>query len=347
MIYMMREAAAALGVPIAKLQRWSDEVGVPRIKRGAVDARTFTPEILFQIAKKYIRNSKGPRQQKILSVWIPKGGQGKTTIAGNLASQLALQGESVLLIDLDFQGSLSLSFGYETELSELEAIQYGLDASQVVQYTLSDLLPGAKHRRSLKDVIKTPNGPDGVHLIPADTYLDLLEADLMIQTLNGQNSDKALIKWISEAQTELSGYDWIIFDCPPAKNRITRAALLASNALLAPVKFDLFSTKALSYMAHVLADFDEVYQRCPQLIVLGNAYQPNLNRSTMYAGALASNYANSLLEPTVRRSEDFPRSLDAHERLPLILQMPLSASAQDIRNVAHAVHEKMMESENA
>ena len=47
---------------------------------------------------------------KIVSVINYKGGVGKTTVAANIAAELAWRGERVLLIDLDPQASLTFSF---------------------------------------------------------------------------------------------------------------------------------------------------------------------------------------------------------------------------------------------
>ncbi len=47
---------------------------------------------------------------KTISVINYKGGVGKTTITANLAAELAWRGETVLLIDLDPQSSLTFSF---------------------------------------------------------------------------------------------------------------------------------------------------------------------------------------------------------------------------------------------
>ena len=57
--------------------------------------------------------------KQVVSVVNLKGGVGKTTSAVNIAACLGEIGKSVLLIDLDPQGSASLSLGIENSGEEL------------------------------------------------------------------------------------------------------------------------------------------------------------------------------------------------------------------------------------
>src|SRR5262245_38800377 len=57
----------------------------------------------------------------VVSVLNYKGGVGKTTVAANLGAELALRGQRVLLIDLDPQASLTLSFFTAEDLAPLFA----------------------------------------------------------------------------------------------------------------------------------------------------------------------------------------------------------------------------------
>src|SRR3989442_10771016 len=49
----------------------------------------------------------------IISIANNKGGTGKTTTAVNLGTALAAAGKQVLLVDMDPQGSATVSFGFE------------------------------------------------------------------------------------------------------------------------------------------------------------------------------------------------------------------------------------------
>ncbi|HEV7625665.1 MAG TPA: ParA family protein, partial [Streptomyces sp.] len=55
---------------------------------------------------------------KVVSIINHKGGVGKTTLTANLGAGLAARGKKVLLVDLDSQASLTISFFTQTEWAE-------------------------------------------------------------------------------------------------------------------------------------------------------------------------------------------------------------------------------------
>lgn len=349
--YRAAGAAAALSITVDTLRRNADDAGITidRKQVGASMARIFHPADLFAIARwrsknKYVQPA---LRQAVVSVWGPKGGIGKTTMAGNLAVGLSLQGHSVLIIDLDFQSSLTLSFGYDSELEAEDIKELNLPESSLVEFHLGNLLPGIDANQPLERVIKKPYGEHGPHLVPAELMLDQVDYKLLASTLSGQQSDVILTKWIIEGRSgknpncDLSGYDVILFDCPPSKNRLTRAALLASNAVVSPVNFEHFSTKALSYLSFVLNDMKDSYGRCPELMILGNSHDPQRVRSNVHIATIVNRYKDALIDQTVRRSEDFPRALDEEPKMPLLLAKPTSSAAEDVRLVARIIAERL------
>jgi cellulose biosynthesis protein BcsQ len=64
---------------------------------------------------------------RIIAVMNQKGGTGKTTTVVNLGSALAQGGARVLLVDLDVQGNLGVSFGIEGERGLYHILVDGVD----------------------------------------------------------------------------------------------------------------------------------------------------------------------------------------------------------------------------
>jgi len=58
----------------------------------------------------------GSKMAQIIALANQKGGVGKTTTCANLGIGLAQEGENMLLIDSDPQGSLTISLGYDPSL---------------------------------------------------------------------------------------------------------------------------------------------------------------------------------------------------------------------------------------
>lgn len=279
-LYKVPGVAQLLDISADSVRRYIEEAGlsVQRAEKGA-KTRLLTLENVYDLAafkagrnKQVVKNPK-----KIITIWTPKGGVGKSTIAFNLSSLFSLMGLKVLVIDLDFQSNLTLAFGYDSELSLEDAEASGVSADQIVEYHFGHLMPSWPHGRvPLKKVIKKPYGENGPHLVPADVTLDLVDTMLTFEALNNGSPDKMIAALFHEGLVgrnpdfDLSVYDIILIDAAPAKNRSTRGALLASDYVLSPVSMEKFSTKGLSYLSKVLNEIRDSFNRAPELCVIGN-----------------------------------------------------------------------------
>jgi pilus assembly protein CpaE len=113
----------------------------------------------------------GSRQQgRVVTVFSPKGGTGKTATASNLAAALAKAGQKTLLLDLDLQfGDAAIVMGVEPEktIYDLVLAPGELDIEKLAGYT-------TKHPCGL-DILPAPLRPEDAELVTESKITRLLE----------------------------------------------------------------------------------------------------------------------------------------------------------------------------
>ncbi len=103
----------------------------------------------------------GKREGRIITVFSPKGGTGKTVIATNIAAALAKDdGRRTLLLDLDLQfGDAAIMLGIEPEKTIFDFVNAPgeLDPDKLAGYT-------TKHKSGL-DILPAPLRPEDAELV--------------------------------------------------------------------------------------------------------------------------------------------------------------------------------------
>jgi pilus assembly protein CpaE len=117
------------------------------------------------------REGKGRGDGRIITVFSPKGGTGKTVTATNLATSLAkYAGKRTLLLDLDLQfGDAAIMLGIEPEktIQDLVVAPGELDPEKLAGYT-------TRHASGL-DVLPAPIRPEDAELVTEQKLSRLLE----------------------------------------------------------------------------------------------------------------------------------------------------------------------------
>jgi chromosome partitioning protein len=199
---------------------------------------------------------------KVVSVINHKGGVGKTTLTANLGAGLAARGSKVLLVDLDAQGSLTVSFFTQDEwLADLLP-------HRTVKHWYDGLAePEAAER--LSAMVATP---PRVHQLLAHTggcldliaaHRDLAEVDtaLAAQLIVDPAGYLAAHRRLRDglAEKEFGDYDVALVDCAPNFGLIAKNAVAASDLLLVPTRPDYLSTNGIDSLGGRVQAFTEEY----------------------------------------------------------------------------------------
>jgi cellulose biosynthesis protein BcsQ len=215
------------------------------------------------------------RKPVIISVLNLKGGVGKTTVTANLAATLARPDSPALVIDLDYQRSLSMLL-----VDNKERILLHRGGLTIQRFLAGDDHGPASLTARVKDL--GADVPNCWVLTNSDARAGGQPADSLEETEN-----RLMIEWLLDRQRPdprfflreaLHGpeldYGYVFLDCPPRLTTACVNALAASDFVLIPVVPDPVSTRAVENLLRTLARFRD--ELCPELAVLGVV--PNMVR---------------------------------------------------------------------
>lgn len=162
-----------------------------------------------------------------------KGGSAKTTSCASIAAALAEQGERVLCIDLDAQGTLTRWLGHQPAAGLLATYLDG----QALAPVATDW--------------------PGVDLVPADP--ELTERRLAAHAL--------AVAALRRALARLDGpWSVCLLDCPPALGAIPLSALAAAGGVVIPVEAGAAALDGLPAILEAVRDVDDQLPPGPAIL---------------------------------------------------------------------------------
>lgn len=194
-----------------------------------------------------------------------KGGVGKTTLTSNISAELAYRGHKVLMIDLDPQSSLTFSFvtpdDWKSHLSESKTVKNWFTFEENKAESFKDLIIAPK--RANEEIKKNSDGL--LNMIAS--HLDLINIDLELAAeLKGSTMKQQRNSYLKVHNSLRSGieslsniYDYIVIDCPPNFNIVTKNAIVASDYVIVPAKPDYLSTLGITYLQRNLKELIREY----------------------------------------------------------------------------------------
>ncbi|MCI8527031.1 MAG: ParA family protein [Oscillospiraceae bacterium] len=167
-----------------------------------------------------------------IAICNQKGGVGKTVTTVNLGIGLARMGKRVLLVDVDAQGSLTASLGY----------QY----PDQIEKTLATVLGHFIMDEPLVSGEGIIHHEEGVDLLPANIELSGLEVTLV----NAMSRELFLREYL---ETVRADYDVILLDCCPSLGMLTINALAAADKVVIPMQAHYLSIKGLEQLLRTIS----------------------------------------------------------------------------------------------
>ena len=188
----------------------------------------------------------------VISFINQKGGTGKTTTCINVGARLANEGYKVLLVDVDPQGSLTLSLAIDTD----------------GQNTLYEVLKG---EADVNTVIKVHKN---YSVLPTDLRQSGAEIELTREIGAEQLIKSNIIDKLKDP------YDFVLFDCPPALSLFTVMCLTASTGVVIPLEAKFLSFNGIVQLKNTVETVKERIN--PDLEILGYVFTMHDKRLNLY-----------------------------------------------------------------
>lgn len=283
-----------------------------------------------------------------------KGGVGKTTLTVNLATCLAKEhGKRVLIFDLDTQISATLSLMPPTEFANYRKRKRTLKhlVNQVVQ-------PNPQSKITIQDAIyPSVCKINNLDLLPGDIELydefvvaemlheKAFEVDRLDFEVVWNRFERTLLRQI--LQPIMHNYDYIILDCAPGYNLMTRSALAASDFYILPAKPEPLSIVGIQLLERRIAELKKSHEAEENLSIqligivftmAGNLFTGRYQRQVMQR--INQDFdAEKVFKTQIPMDVNVAKAVDSF--MPVILSNPQSAGAKSFSQLTGEFLQKL------
>lgn len=250
---------------------------------------------------------------KIICVSNQKGGVGKTAVTVNIGAALALKGKSVLVVDLDSQGSLTTSLGYNPLNFE------------------SSVVTVLNHPKAVSACIYETD-IENLSIMPASSMLSAVE-----MTLYSKKNGNYRLKEGLDLVRPL--FDYILIDTSPVLSPSTINALIASDYVIVPAETKVSSNLGFQQFITTIQTVQSTINQGLELLgIIATMFNVQANEDKEVLCELKEGF-NVL--GVIRRTTAVSSAVK--KGLPCVLTSKRSMASFEFKEIANKIIEKVEE----
>jgi chromosome partitioning protein len=233
----------------------------------------------------------------IINCRMAKGGTGKTTLCGGIASALSMFGYRVLMIDGDPQASLTGLFGINWATENITHIgELMLKFSRKEAYRIEDAVRPL-YEGNMLDLIAAD-----ISLVSADSWL-----------MGVTNREFVFKKFLDANVDFFSQYDVMLIDSAPSTNLLTNTLMCACQKILAVVWLDGQSLKAMQILASNVNELNDAFHSMGfhlDVHIVANGYHPSYSPCKEALSILISSYSDKINNTVIPHAVSFMKQVE-------------------------------------
>ena len=286
-----QEVGKVLGTTSQAVHKFCNEHGIAKKGTGRIDL-IYPDQFNELLQLKGLKRPDSPIKSAFHTV---KGGAGKTTLCHAISCRAGCYGFKTLVIDLDKQANLTMSFGINPKRDE-----FGTFLDLYEEERAGSDINYDKYLIELNPYL---------HILPAN--LKLANLDLLLQ-LNSSNLSDVIPRLLGDLESQ---YDLICFDLSCDFNRVTMAVHSYVNKVVIPTDPEEYGLMGVDLTYDHVDQVSRDWHNSPERLIALNKFNASHTSSYELIGRLKESYGDDVCESVISTSRPLSDTISKDKAL--------------------------------